>query len=161
VRGSLCAFLALAATVPGPAALSQERPERWQPEARVESVISRTTALHAAAGANTILGGYLRLAVLGAAGTRRVGDEWRPSGRVDVVGRFHVDPQRQFPRGWYLVGGATALLDDGVRTRVRAVVGVGLESRSYGSGWIIGAEGGFGGGGRLALTARRARRQGR
>jgi hypothetical protein len=37
-------------------------------------------------------------------------------------------------------------------------VGAGIESRVLGSGdWIIGAEAGFGGGGRVAATLRRAR----
>jgi hypothetical protein len=140
--------------------LAQNAPQRWQGEGRVEVLISRTTAVHAAIGANVIAGQYLRLAVLGAAGVRRVGDEWRSSGRIDLVGRFHVDPQRQFSHGLYVVGGATTLMDDGIRTRIRAVVGAGIESRVLGgeSGWIVGAEGGFGGGGRISVTLRRARR---
>jgi hypothetical protein len=142
---------------------AQGGPPRWQAEARIETLISRTTAVHAAVGANVIAGTYMRFAILGAAGARNVAGEWRPSGRVDLVGRFHVDPHRQFSRGLYVVGGASALLDDGVHTRIRAMVGAGIESRALGAGngWIVGAEGGFGGGGRIAATLRRARRSAR
>jgi hypothetical protein len=144
-------------------AFGQGGPQRWQTEGRIETLISRTTAVHAAVGANAIAGTYMRVAVLGAAGARHIAGAWRPSGRIDIVGRFHVDPHRQFSVGLYVVGGATALLDDGARTRIRAVVGAGMESRALGSGsgWIVGVEGGFGGGGRLAATLRRARRNAR
>ena len=152
--------IAIAVAIVPLGALAQNQPQRWQGEGRIETLISRTTAVHAAIGANAIAGQYLRLAVLAGGGARRVGDEWRSSGRVDLVGRFHVDPQRQFSRGLYVLGGATALMDDGIRTRIRAVLGAGIESRALGdgAGWIVGAEGGFGGGGRVAVTLRRARR---
>lgn len=141
--------------------IAQSGSQRWQGEGRVETVISRTTAVHAVVGANAIAGTYMRFAVLAAVGARHVADEWRSSGRLDLVARFHVDPQRQFSKGLYVVGGATALLDEGVPGRIRAVVGAGIESRVFGGGWIAGAEGGFGGGGRIALTLRRARRSAR
>jgi hypothetical protein len=141
--------------------LAAQPPQRWQGEGRIETLISRTTAVHAAIGANAIVGRYLRLAIIGAVGARDNAGEWRRSGRADLVGRFHVDPQRQFSHGLYMVGGATALVDEGARTRVRAVVGAGVESRSLGSGWILGAEAGLGGGTRLAITVRRARRNAR
>lgn len=131
--------------------------QRGQLEARIETLISRTTAIHAGIGANIIGGEYLRLGFLGAAGARHVGNEWRQSGRLDLMGRFHVDPLREFKYEVYVVGGATALFDEGVRTRVRAFVGAGIEGPALGSGWILGAEGGFGGGGRVALTIKRAR----
>ena len=153
----------IAMVVLAPVTVAAQGVHRWQGEGRVETLISRTTAVHAAVGANMIVGTYMRIALLVAGGARDIGDEWIASGRVDLVGRFHVDPQRQLSKGLYVVGGATALLDDGVRARVRAMVGIGIESRALGgtNGWIVGAEGGFGGGARIAVTLRRARPGGR
>lgn len=144
-----------------PLAMSAQDPRgRWQLESRMDVLISRTTAVHAGVGGSAVAGRYIRLGILAAGGARKVGGEWRRSGRADVVGRFHVDPNRQFARGLYVLGGATVLLDDGAHGRVRALIGLGIESRAYGS-WIVGAEGGFGGGGRIGLTVRRARAAGR
>jgi hypothetical protein len=130
---------------------------RWQPEARVEALAARTTALHAAVGANAVVGTYARLALLGAGGARRADDEWVASGRVEAVVRFHVDPLRQFAWGAYAGGGGALFFDDGADARVRALIVVGYEGPAAGGGWIGGVEVGVGGGARIAFTARRVR----
>lgn len=130
---------------------------RWQPEARIEALAARTTALHAGIGANVVAGTYARLALLAAGGVRNTANAWRSSGRVESVVRVHVDPLRQFAWGAFAGGGGALFFDDGARARVRAVIVAGYEGPPVGGGWIYAVEAGVGGGTRLAFTLRRVR----
>ena len=145
--------LAVAFIVARPLAAQQ----RWSPEARVDVIDARTTAVHAALGANAIGGTYLRIGVLAGGGARRVNDEWIASGRGEIVARFHVDPFAESKWGAYVGGGATYFVDDGVRGRARAVVVIGVEARRTPGQWMPGVELGLGGGARVGVTLRRAR----
>jgi hypothetical protein len=138
-------------------ASAQRQLQRWQPEARLDVIAARATAVHFAAGANVITGDYIRLGFLGGGGARRDGDSVRASGRVDVVARFHLDPFRQFKRGFYGGGGGSWLFDDGLTPRVRMLLVIGFEGPEARSTLITGAEVGVGGGVRVGVTLRRAR----
>ena len=135
--------------------------DRWQPEAQIGALAGRTTAWHAGLGVNAVDGVYLRLGVMAAAGERRDGDTWRRSGRVDVIGRFHLDPFREYAHGLYAGGGASFAFDDGLPGRTRLVAVVGYEGGAAKRRWLPGIELGFGGGVRASLTFRRARSFGR
>jgi hypothetical protein len=143
---------ALAAALP-----AQGGPPRLQTEARIEVLAAHTTAFHFGLGVNAITGTNLRLALLLAGGIREASDDWRPSGRVEAVMRFHFDPLQQFPRGFYAGGGGAIFVDRGARARARTLVTVGLEGSPNRRRVILGGELGLGGGVRLGLTARRAR----
>lgn len=149
----VAALLLTAPTLAG----AQRQLQRWQPEARLEALLARATAVHAGAGANVIAGNYIRLGVLAGGGARRTNDSVRASGRVDVVARFHLDPFRQFTRGFYGGGGGTWLFDDGLSPRVRMLLVIGYEGAEARSTLITGAEIGVGGGVRVGVTIRRAR----
>ena len=138
-------------------ATAQGQLQKWQPEAHLELLAARSTALHFSVGANVIAGDYVRLGLLGGMGARRVHDSTRASGRIDVVGRFHLDPFRQYKRGFYAGGGGTWLFDDGLAPRVRVLLVLGYEGSEARSTLITGAEVGVGGGVRIGVTIRRAR----
>jgi hypothetical protein len=155
MRPALLGALLLA--IPPTSMAAQVARGRWQPEARVEVLAARTTALHAGIGANVTVGTYARLAFLGAGGVRRGTDTWHASGRVESVVRVHVDPLRQFAWGAFVGGGGALFVDDGAHARVRALVVVGYEGPPVGSGWIYGVEAGVGGGTRIAFSIRKVR----
>lgn len=138
-------------------AIAQRDVQRWQPEARLELLAARTSAVHLAAGANVIGSDYVRLALLAGGGARRVGDSVRASGRVDVVARFQVDPFRQFKRGLYAGGGGTWMFDDKLTPRVGLLLVLGYEGPAARNKLITGAEIGVGGGVRIGMTIRTAR----
>lgn len=154
-RAVVCsvAFHALALVSAGAVAAQQ----RWAPEARVDVIDARTTAVHAALGMNAIGGTYLRIGVLAGGGARRVNDEWIASGRAEIIARFHVDPFAESKWGAYVGGGAAYYVDDGARGRARAVVVIGVEARRRPGQWMPGIELGLGGGARVGITLRRAR----
>ena len=151
---SLAAFLLMLAPA---IATAQRQLQRWQPEARLEVLAARTSALHLVAGANVITGDYVRLGFLAGGGARRIGDSVRASGRVDVVARFHLDPYRQFKRGFYAGGGGTWLFDDRLTPRVGMLLVIGYEGPAARNTLITGAEIGVGGGVRIGMTIRTAR----
>jgi hypothetical protein len=125
-------------------------------EARLDFIAGRSTA--AQMGAALSLGsGYGRLffaAGLGAAwkdGARHV------SSRVDIGGRFLLDPLQESRWGLYGTGGLSVLNDGHRRWRGLLVAGVGLEFPSRGRG-VWAAEVGLGGGLRLGIALRQSRR---
>src|SRR5690606_15444206 len=79
----LCAVAAHAASL---------HAQKVQPETRLELLSARTTAVHAAVGANVVAGTYARIGLLAGGGARRIRETWKSSGRVDLVARMHVDP---------------------------------------------------------------------
>ncbi len=155
------AWLALVLLIPATAAGQGPPIQRWQGEARLEVIAGRTTEWHASAGANASLGLYTRLAFLAGAGVRRVAGDWHRSAHVDAVARFQLDPLLQFKYGAYVGGGATVLADDGAPTRAWTLVVLGVEGAPTRGRWIAGFELGLGGGARLGVTLRRARKQAR
>lgn len=82
---------------------------------RVDAFFARTEALHAGLGATTDLGSYVRLDAVLAAGVARVSEVTVASGRVEIVGRFLLDPFRQSRWGFYVGSGLIARFDDGTR----------------------------------------------
>ncbi len=135
--------------------------QRWQGEMRVDAIAGRTTAVQAAAGVNAVAGLYLRLGALAGAGVRNAPGGWRRSGRLDLFARFQLDPLLQFRYGLYVGAGGSLFVDDGERRRARTVVLLGIEGPPTGKRWIFGTELGLGGGARIGVTIRRARKQAR
>lgn len=124
-------------------------------EGRLDFLAGRTNAVHKMIGAHTALGTYGRLAALIGGGLRGVDDTWKYSGRVDVVGRFHVDPLLQARRAVYAGGGVSVLLDPGEAPRPRMLLVVGVDGPRSRAGWIVSTELGIGGGVRASVAWRR------
>jgi hypothetical protein len=144
---------------------------RWQPEVRADAFTGRPAAVHAGAGVALRLGYYARLAVVAGAGMSRGSDASggagdtraggaHASGRVEVLGRFVLDPFREAARGPYAAAGLSQRLEQGLGPRTRLTAVLGLEGRPRG-GWAPSLEAGFGGGVRAGLVLRRAQPDGR
>jgi len=149
-----------AAALVAPALAAQEG-RRLQPEARVDVITGRSTALYAGAGLSRPLGTYVRLgavvaggAVTGGSGSVS-GSALRSSARGDLLARFLLDPFLQSRWAPYAGGGASARYDEGDRTRGYMVAFLGVEGPPMG-GVLPALEVGLGGGTRLGVTLRRA-----
>ncbi len=132
------------------------RQPAFRPVVRADAFLARVDAFHAGAGLTREVGSYVRLDGVLGAGVARAGDATAASGRVEVVGRFLLDPFRQSRWGFYGGGGLIGRLDDGddVRGYFTLVLGAELP----GSGRVRPAlEVGIGGGTRVALVVRRGR----
>ena len=141
---------------------------RWQPELRVDGFTGEPWAVHAGAGIGLRLTYNARLVVSGGVGRSWVTDDGagfgghgnQVSGRVDVMGRFILDPFREQARGPYAAAGLSQRLDAGLRPRTRITAVLGVEGQPHG-GWVPSLEAGFGGGVRVGLVLRRALPDGR
>jgi hypothetical protein len=138
-----------------------------QPELRADVLLARESSVQVGAGASWILGTYVRLALLGGAGVANVRLEspagadapraFRASARGDLLLRFSLDPFRQSKWSLYGAGGLGVLYDPSRDWRGVLVVAVGLEgpvSRRV----LPALELGVGGGTRIGVIIRRARR---
>ncbi len=135
-------------------------PSGAQWEGRLEGIAARTSALQGGIAVNVPAGRYVRLGALGAAGAAwRSGDQ-RASARVEGVARFLLDPFRESRFGLYGVGGVSVMYDGFEHTRPNVVIGAGVEGTPR-NGRAIAAELALGGGVRVAVVVRRARRTGR
>lgn len=154
----LVAALVIAACLPH-VALTQ-RPAGPQPEMRLELITGSPWSLMAGAGVGVPAGVYTRLGVNAAAGMARSDSATHASARIDATARFLLDPLRQSKAGLYGLAGLSAMYldDDGWTPRV--LLGLGVEGRVRGRA-ITSVELALGGGARISVVVRRARRAGR
>lgn len=118
-------------------------------EGRVDALVARTSAVHAGAGVTFHTGTYLRSGIVAGVGT---GDDG-PSGRIDIVNRFHLDPFRESRWAPYAGGGVSGRFGGDRGVYLLLLIGVdGPVSR----GLTTSVEAGLGGGGRIGVTVRRA-----
>ena len=120
------------------------------PQARLDLIAGKVTALHAGLGILTPLSSYFALGGTVAAGVSRTGF----SGRGDLYGRFSLDPYHAYYWEPYLGGGITVRADGGgpgTRTYLLGIVGFNGPSAG---GIAPGVELGLGGGVRLGVTLR-------
>jgi hypothetical protein len=126
-------------------------------EYRADAIIAARPTVQGGGGVALPLGIYVRLGVDGALGaTWRAGDDVKTSGRVDVIGRFLLDPLREVPIALSLGGGVSAPYAAGdahVRPLLVAVVDV--EGRIHGA-FTPALEVGLGGGARVGIVLRRS-----
>ena len=157
----LLAALALACVAREGSSQATPRPPRIAPALRVDGFVARGRAVHAGIGLGVRLGTYAHLDVTGAAGMGNAPGadaDARTSGRVEVLGRFALDPFEQFRRGPYAGAGLAVRLDEGARRRVHLTAVVGVEGRPA-SRWRPALELGFGGGVRVGAVFRRSGRR--
>lgn len=165
-RGVLAVALALLGTLATHEAGAQSltrvslAPSGAQWEGRLEGIFARTSALQGGIAVNVPAGRYVRIGALGAAGAAWANGEQRASARLEGVARFLLDPFRESRFGLYGVGGVSVMYDGFEHTRPNVVVGAGVEGTPR-NGRAIAAELALGGGVRVAVVLRRARRTGR
>lgn len=119
-------------------------------EVRAEALIARANAMHAGAGISTRLGRSASVAALGTvAFARQAGGV---DTRFEIMGRFHIDPDRRARVAVYAAGGAAALRRDHSEWSGALVALIGAE---VGRGrWVPFFEMGYGGGLRLVAGMR-------
>jgi hypothetical protein len=169
MRGATCGValaVAVLACVPAcAAAQAPAAPRRPQLEARADLIAARATAVQGALGLVVPLGTYARASAVGGGGTTALGGETRGSARADAVVRFLFDPFLE--RRWGPYGGAgvsalyTAAAHDrggGWRGYLLAVAGI---EGPPAHGVLPALELGLGGGTRVGVVLRGARREGR
>jgi len=123
-------------------------------EVRLDGIIARVGAVQLGAGATAVAGNYVRIGMDGAVGFSRHG----LSGRIDGLARFHFDPFRQSRWAPYGGGGISGRFDREEKARAYLLVFLGID------GPIIGSvtpsfELGLGGGGRVGIILRQARKE--
>ena len=107
---------------------AQEPPRRRiLPELRADVVTGDVVSAQIAAGVHITSGTYLRVALLGGYGQAWNETESGDSYRVEVQGRFHLDPLRSTRFGLYGIGGVTAGHDPFDGSQSRLILGAGLE----------------------------------
>lgn len=155
-RGASGTMLVLACLSVLPAPVSgQARPAPGPLlEARIDLTAGDVSSATLAAGSHLRAGTYFRLALLAALGQARRGDETGNAARLELQGRFHLDPYREARLGLYGVGGIAAARDDFRGWQGRLVLGAGVELPARGRA-AIAIEGAFAGGVRLSVIARR------
>jgi hypothetical protein len=151
----VAAAIAVAAFPAGAAA--QVANELVQPEARVDVIASRWTSVQGGVGVSFPAGTYVRLGATAAAGGGPMGIE----SRMDLLGRFSLDPFRQSRWAPYGGGGLSERYTERAASRFRGyiLVFIGVEGplpRSSSSGWVPALELGLGGGVRGGVAMRHA-----
>ena len=127
---------------------------RVLPELRTDVVIADVLTAHASAGVHVTSGTYFRIAVFGGFGRAWDDDRNGESYRLEVQGRFHLDPLRSTRFGLYGLGGITTTHDPFANWQSRMVLGAGVELPAHGRATLA-FETAFAGGLRLSLAARR------
>jgi hypothetical protein len=154
---ALALGVALAGAGRARAAAAQEAGEgrRFQPEARLDVIAARETAVYAGAGVSTAMGNYLRFGAVLAAGATTGSGDARATVRGDLLARFLFDPFLQSRWALYGGGGFSARYDDGGPTRGYLLAVVGVEGPPV-KRVLPALEVGLGGGTRISAAFRRA-----
>jgi len=106
------ALALIATTAPDLDAQGPSQP-RTSTEYRADMIIGEGTAAQIGAGAQIPLGYYVRLGITGAAGVTTHDGVSVGGGRLDVIGRYLLDPFREVAWTPSFGGGVTIRYDDG------------------------------------------------
>ena len=137
------------------AAWAQARDTGPKPELRVDVIASAGRAsVQAGGGAQIPAGDYTRIGVIGAAGTDVVDGSPHPSGRVDVLARFLLDPFRQTTWGFSAGAGISMRARTGDRVRPLLLAVLDWEGPRRQSGVSPAFQIGLGGGVRIGGAVR-------
>ncbi len=151
IAASLLALVAAAT----PAAGQFVFPPRRSLEVRADALSGDVDLVQAGLGLQLPTGTYFRLGLIAAAGYAHSGGTRKGSARLEVQGRFHLDPYRQSRLGIYGIGGVVSTWDGFHPWEPRLVAGVGVELPSHGRlTWAW--EAAFAGGMRIGAVLRRA-----
>ena len=130
-----------------------------QAEWRADALSGPPFALQLGAGLNIPVGYYVRVGLTAAGGVAWRGNTSAGSARVDLTTRYLLDPFGELHWGAYGGAGVSARVDDGDARTYLLIVG-GVEGPAS-HGWRPSIEAGLGGGARLGIVLRRARKNGR
>ena len=133
---------------------AQAPARRVLPEARVDLVTGDVTTAHLSAGVHVTSGIYFRLALLAGYGRAWDDDRDGDSYRVELQGRFHLDPLRTTRLGLYGIGGITTTHDPFAEWQSRMVLGAGVELPAY-ARTTLAVEAALAGGLRISMAVRR------
>jgi hypothetical protein len=137
-----------------PAAVRAQQKIPSYAEYRGDVIVGRGTAVEGGAGIVLPAGVYVRTSIDGAAGATWRNGETHVSGRLDVIGRFLLDPFREVPIGVSVGGGVSVPYVSGdahVRPYLTAVVDIeGRARRNVTPALQIG----LGGGTRIGIVLR-------
>jgi hypothetical protein len=123
-------------------------------EYRADGIFGRGTSAQGGVGASIPLGIYVRLGIDAAAGAAWRDQTTRAAGRVDVIGRFLLDPFRETPVGLSFGGGVSVpYTDGGARVRPYLTVVIDVEGRMHGP-VTPALQVGLGGGTRVGVVLR-------
>jgi len=138
------------------AALGAQEPQRRRilPELRADVVTGDVVSAHTAAGVHITSGTYVRVALLGGYGRAWKDDQHGASYRLEVDGRFHLDPLRSTRFGLYGIGGIVTSHDPFDDWQSRLVLGAGVELPAYARATLA-IEAALAGGLRVSIAARR------
>ena len=129
--------------------------ERLTPEVRVDAIVTaHRRSLQAGGGVQVPAGYYARIGLLGAAGIDVGAGGREASGRLDVVGRFLLDPFRQSSWGLSVGAGLSLRAHSGDHVRPYLVTVVDLEGPRGRGGMAPSLQVGVGGGVRLGAGVR-------
>jgi hypothetical protein len=129
-------------------------------EGRADLFLASSTTVQGGAGAAFYLDRNVRLEVLGAAGSTFTSGAGQFSARLDLLGRYVLDPERTEKWALYGTGGLSLRYEAAPSWRGALVVLAGLEGPKWGS-WTPFVEAGYGGGVQIGFGLRRARLHGR
>jgi hypothetical protein len=133
---------------------AQRAKRRVLPELRADVLTGDVVSGQVALGAHVNTGTYVRFALLAGAGTAWHDGESGQSYRLELQGRFHLDPFRGAPFGLYGLAGVATSHDPFVDWQSRLVAGAGVELPAYGRA-AVAFEAAFAGGLRLSIVTRR------
>jgi hypothetical protein len=146
-------LLSLGMLVFATGAHAQARPAPYT-EYRADAIVGRHTSAELGAGPTLILGSYVRLALIGAAGTTWVDNSTRFSARADAIARFTLDPLREVPVALSVGGGVSVpYVQNQTRTRPYLTGVIDLEGRRRGR-FSPAVQIGVGGGARIGVALR-------
>jgi hypothetical protein len=128
---------------------------RVAPEARLDAIVARRTAIQSAVGADIALSSEIRLELAAGLGASFGHGPAGVSARTDAIARFLIDPAHAMHWSPYLGGGVGARYDRGPEWRGVAILVLGAAGPPRGH-WMPFVEAGFGGGVRLGFGLRGA-----
>ena len=133
-----------------------QEPQRRRilPELRADVVTGDVVSAQTAAGVHITSGTYVRVALLAGYGRAWDDDQGGTSYRLEVQGRFHLDPLRSTRFGLYGIGGVVTGHDPFADWQSRLVLGAGLELPAYARATLA-IEAALSGGLRVSLATRR------
>jgi hypothetical protein len=152
VRWLICLLTIPAMT----AALGAQEPQRRRilPELRADVMTGDVVSAQMGAGVHITSGTYARVALLGGYGRAWNDEQDGASYRMEVQGRFHLDPLRTTRFGLYGIGGIVTSHDPFANWQSRLVLGAGVELPAYARATLA-VEAALAGGLRLSVATRR------
>jgi len=153
--GAVCAVAFIAALVPWWARAQGSLDAGTNAEIRVDAIAANGGAVVQAGGGVQIPAGYYaRVGLIGAVGADAVASSAAVSGRLDIIGRFLLDPFRE--HAWGLSAGAGISLRAARRDKVRPYLAavIDLEGPRRPSGMAPAFQVGLGGGVRVGAALR-------